>query len=184
MDAQRLYIDSRDRASGTATDFEYQLVNSIPVAKEFVATIDCVLIPVSWYTITQGQLYIAEFNGSAFEKRVVTIPQGYYDALTLSKAVETGLNTDSILLTPYTVSFDTKSGRISIANAWRNNEQLYVYTKEHLVQRSSDSELAQFGLVRGQEPPGAFKELGLVSGSRPYRGARMARHQWGNPPYL
>ena len=42
------------------------------------------------------------------------------------------------------------------------------------MQRSSDSELAQFGLVRGQEPPGAFKQMGIVSGSRPYGGKNGA----------
>ena len=160
MEAQRVYIDSRDRSSGTATYFEYQLANNIVVENECVATLDCVLIPVSWYNVTQGQLYIQEFNGSALERRVVTVQEGYYDAVSLSKAIETALNSGSILLTPYTCTFDTNSGRFSIANNWQNNEQLFVCTREHLVQRASDSELAAYGLAMGPRATGRIQAAG------------------------
>ena len=92
MHFQRLYIDSRDRVSGTATDFTYQLPTNITVPEESIAVLDTVLIPVSWYTVQKDyndRIYIAEYHPASLESyRIVTIEQGYCDIKALAMAVE------------------------------------------------------------------------------------------------
>ena len=56
MQFQRLYIDSRDRVSGTQTEFEYQLSTNVVVQQESLAVLDTVLIPNSWYIIIRYHL--------------------------------------------------------------------------------------------------------------------------------
>ena len=55
MQFQRLYVDSRDRVSGTAEEFEFQLSTNVTVAEESIAVLDSVLIPNSWYTVTNDK---------------------------------------------------------------------------------------------------------------------------------
>ena len=54
MDVIRLYIDSRDRVSGDASEFEYQPSLDVTVEQESIAVLDTVLIPVSWYVVQEG----------------------------------------------------------------------------------------------------------------------------------
>ena len=55
MHFQRLDVDSRDRVSGTPSDFTYQLPNNIVVPEESLAVLDTVLLPVRWYSIAKGE---------------------------------------------------------------------------------------------------------------------------------
>ena len=63
-DVLRLYIDSRDRVSGDASEFVYQSPVQLDVKQESIAVLDTVLIPVSWYVVEEGvnddSLYILE----------------------------------------------------------------------------------------------------------------------------
>ena len=54
MNAIRLYIDSRDRVAGDASEFEYQSNLEVTIVEESVAVLDTVLIPVSWYVVEEG----------------------------------------------------------------------------------------------------------------------------------
>ena len=105
MEAHRLYIDSRDRSSGTATDFEYQLANSIVIEKECTATLDCVLIPNSWYTVSKDRddgIYIREESTGVGYFRVAILRPGYYDANSLATEIARALSQDSVMASPYT----------------------------------------------------------------------------------
>ena len=65
MDTTRLYIDSRDRVSGDASEFEYQPSLDVTVVQESIAVLDTVLIPVSWYVVEEGvsdRIYVTEEN--------------------------------------------------------------------------------------------------------------------------
>ena len=55
MQFQRLYFDSRDRASGDAEEFEYLLATNITVAEESIVVLDTVCIPNSWYTVSKDR---------------------------------------------------------------------------------------------------------------------------------
>ena len=62
-DVMRLYIDSRDRVSGDASEFVHQTPLQLDIKQESIAVLDTVLIPVSWYVVEQGvsdRMYILE----------------------------------------------------------------------------------------------------------------------------
>ena len=103
MQFQRLYIDSRDRVSGTPEDFEYQLATNIVVHEESIATLDTVLIPNSWYTVTKDvndRIYVTEGNSSDLVQRIATIDPGDYDVNSLAAAIAAALTKDSRVISP------------------------------------------------------------------------------------
>ena len=120
---QRLYIDSRDRAAVSNEDFEVSLPKHVNVERESVAVLDTVLVPNSFYTVTQDvddRLYVVE---SSFQQpltyRVVVIAPGYYDVHSFGVAVETALNSDSRkLILPY-IGVDAHSCSVSAVGIQR-----------------------------------------------------------------
>ena len=103
MQFQRLYVDSRDRVSGTAEEFEYQLSTTISVAEESIAVLDTVLIPNSWYTVakdTNDRIYIREQTSGAGAFRIATLAPGYYDVNSLATEIARVLTQGSILASP------------------------------------------------------------------------------------
>ena len=60
---QKIYIDSRSRASGSNESFEFALPYSITIPEESLMIVDKVVIPNSFYTIEQGvndNIYVQE----------------------------------------------------------------------------------------------------------------------------
>ena len=165
MEAHRLYIDSRDRSSGTATDFEYQLANSIAIEKECTATLDCVLIPVSWNTITKDRddgIYIREESAGVFTFRVATLRPGYYDVSSLATEIARALTQDSILASPYTCVYSATLGRYEIGNAWSGSDVLYIFSEAGM-------NVDNWGISRSQLK-GAFRQIGMVQGPTRFAG--------------
>ena len=124
----RLYIDSRDRASGTPEDFAYQLSLDVSVAQESIAVLDTVLIPVSWYVVEEGvndRIYVTEQNFSGAGHRIATIPPGHYgDVYSLAPAIAEALNTGPrLVISPYTVTYDSVLGRFQVGNPWTGAEE-------------------------------------------------------------
>ena len=98
MQFQRLYIDSRDRVSGTAESFEYQLSTNVTVGEESIAVLDSVVIPNSWYTGTKCQndgIYIKEDTAGAGAFRIAILRPGYYDVNSLATEIARALTQDS-----------------------------------------------------------------------------------------
>ena len=98
-DVLRLYIDSRDRVSGDASEFVYQTPVQLDVKQESIAVLDTVLIPVSWYVVEQGvndRIYITESVnpiGSLPSRRIATIAPGHYnDQYEIAEAVQIAMN--------------------------------------------------------------------------------------------
>ena len=160
MEAHRLYIDSRDRSSGTATDFEYQLANSIVIEKECTATLDCVLIPNSWYTVTKDSddgIYIREESAGFGYFRVAILRPGYYDANSLATEIARALTQDSVMASPYTCVYGATLGRYEISNAWTGPEDnLYIWSETGI-------NVKNWGISRSQLH-GAFRQIGMVEG--------------------
>ncbi len=136
MQFQRLYIDSRDRVSGTSEDFEYQVATNILVHEESIATLDTVMIPNSWYTVTKNvndRIYVTESNFSNLVFRIATIAPGYYDVNSLAMAIAAALTKDSIVISPYTCTYNDRLGRYEVSNVWTgNSEQIYITTQQSL----------------------------------------------------
>ena len=55
MSTYRIYVDSRDRQSGTAEDFTYALPYTVNITEKSLANIDAVVIPNSIQTVIAGK---------------------------------------------------------------------------------------------------------------------------------
>ena len=92
MAVHRLYIDSRDRVSGDASDFSYQLSMDVTVMQESIAVLDTVIIPVSWYVVEEDindRIYVIEENFSGVGHRIATISPGHYgDVYVMAAGIE------------------------------------------------------------------------------------------------
>ena len=80
MSTYRIYVDSRDRRSGTPTDFEYELPYSLAIQEKSLANIDVVALPDSIQAVIEGVndiIYIREnSNLDQVWQRQVKIPPG------------------------------------------------------------------------------------------------------------
>ena len=175
MQFQRLYIDSRDRVSGTAESFEYQLPNNIMVGEESIAVLDSVLIPNSWYTVTKGKndgIYIREDSDAVGTYRVAILGPGYYDVNSLATEIARALTQNSVVVSPYTCSYSATLGRYEISNPWTGpQETLYIWTEETI-------DPSDWGLDRSQLK-GAFRQIGMVKGPTVFGGV-----QFGTDPLV
>ena len=91
LGAHRFYIDSRDRVSGDASEFEYQLSLDVTVLQESIAVLDTVLIPVSWYVVEEDvndRIYVTEQNFSGTGHRIATILPGHYGVYAMAAGIQ------------------------------------------------------------------------------------------------
>ena len=121
MSTYRIYVDSRDRRSGSAESFEYALPYSLVVQEKSLANIDVVVIPNSIPTVIEGvndMIYLKEAVEAGGERyRTPTIVPGYYNVDTLRQAIQDALNgVTKILPTEYTVTFNELLGRFQFYN--------------------------------------------------------------------
>ena len=80
---RKLFIDTRDIASGHSTNFQIGLVNNIVVSEQTYTVINKILIPNSWYTITQANnifYYVEHESGISHFRRGFFEPGNYTNA--------------------------------------------------------------------------------------------------------
>ena len=173
MQFQKLYIDSRDRVSGTQTELEYQLSTNVVVQQESIAVLDTVLIPNSWYTVTKNKndrIYIREeINGSAVF-RIATLEEGYYDVLAMATQIAAALTRNSTLVNPYTCVYNTTIGKFEVSNSWSNNAELLYIWSEAALLKSGASPLSNWGVTNRSDLRGAFRQIGMLYGELVYGG--------------
>jgi hypothetical protein len=119
MNPRKLYIDSRKRASGSHSDFDYQLPNPIQVPR-CRCFVDAVHLANVFPTITEHSrfIYIEEITaGNVATKRKVGLTAGIgHDGTTLASEVETQLNNGTTLPASYSCVFTSSTGRLTISN--------------------------------------------------------------------
>ena len=81
MSTYRIYVDSRDRQSGSAEDFTYALPYTLNITEKSLANIDAVCVPNSIQTVIPGindLIYLEETNnlGGSPYYRFPRIPGG------------------------------------------------------------------------------------------------------------
>ena len=59
MSTYRIYVDSRDRQSGTAEDFTYALPYTVNITEKSLANIDAVVIPNNIQTVIPGKTILS-----------------------------------------------------------------------------------------------------------------------------
>ena len=166
-DVMRLYIDSRDRVSGDASEFVYQTPLQLDIKQESIAVLDTVLIPVSWYVVEEGvndRIYVAEQNFSGTGQRIATIPPGHYDDVySMAAAIEEALNAGGrMVIPPYSVTFNRNLARFQVGNPWTETDEACYIASEWTLQYSLDPEIL-WGESRN-DLRGAFRQIGMVSG--------------------
>ena len=80
MSTYRIYVDSRDRQSGTAEDFTYALPYTVNITEKSLANMDAVVIPNSTKTVIAGKSDLIYFrensNLDQVWQRVARLNQG------------------------------------------------------------------------------------------------------------
>ena len=122
----KLYVSSKDRATGTDADFSVALPRPLVVRGKHKVFVDCVVLTNSFYSVRafeNDQIYLRE-NSSDF--RILTLPEGQYNAYSLQLAVEAALNGAGKTLTgSYTVLFSTVTQRLTISNNQAGTFHIY-----------------------------------------------------------
>ena len=135
MSTYRISVDSRDRKSGSPTNFEYALPYSLAIQERSLANIDVVVVPNSIQTVIAGVndiIYIREnSNLDQVWQRTPRIVPGYYNIGTLRQAVEDCLNNGTFLPGQYTVTHNQRIARFEFSNdAQRFGFFFLIYSRE------------------------------------------------------
>jgi hypothetical protein len=135
MAPHKLYIDSRARvnpAGSSHTDFAYQLSRPIEVP-ESRAFVDSVSIPNIFPSIhaNNRHVYIEETVSGTATKRKVALIEGSYNITELAVELAARLSAGSTMPNSYTVTANTPTARLTIANLSANSS-FSIWTADYL----------------------------------------------------
>ena len=132
---RRLYVDSRLRSSGTGSDFTVELPRSFEIPDQTIAFVDSVLVPNVFPTIHENnnRLYSAEREAITLNvtEHIYTLNEGNYTGSQLAQHVQDKINSNSSLNQPYSVSYEEKTGKITISN---NGGNIAIPTRNELIE--------------------------------------------------
>ena len=134
----KLYIDSRRRASGSHSDFDYQLPQPIQVPKSR-CFVDSVHLANVFPTITAHNqfIYVEETTlANASVKRKVALTAGQtFDGNVLATEIALRLNTGtSLTASSYTCTFAPSTGKLTIANSTVSPADFSIWPEDYLKQ--------------------------------------------------
>ena len=115
-----LRIDSRFRTSGTSTDFQYELPESVQLPDGTQAHVSGVSFPYSWNNLQRNvndTLYVIEADDATASawRRVIKLDAGQYTSLTLPALIQNALNAGTNLSPlQYNVSYVSAQGCLQI----------------------------------------------------------------------
>ena len=120
MSTYRIYVDSRDRQSGTAEDFTYALPYTLNVTEKSLANIDAVVIPNSIQTVIAGKndlIYFRENNQlDKVYQKIARLNPGYYNIDTLGTEIARAMTEVSFFPRAYEVTYNSRLGRYQFTN--------------------------------------------------------------------
>jgi len=112
----KLYVSSAHRAAGSHdADFSISFPRPIVIRGKQKAFVDAVVLSNSFWTIRSfenDQLYVRE-NASAY--RILTIPEGQYNAYTLRDAVKAILTANKTIAGDYNVIYNDLTNRLELS---------------------------------------------------------------------
>ena len=168
MSTYRIYVDSRDRQSGSAEDFTYALPYTLNITEKSLANIDAVVIPNNIQTVVAGKNDLIYFRENSPADNVyqclARLSPGYYEIESLATEIARGMNEVTNLPEVYEVTYNSKLGRYEFVNsstAFGFGTLIYTkQTQEIGAKNNIDS------IPRIQENGnGAWRLLGLMSGA-------------------
>ena len=164
----RLYVDSRTRVFGTASNFAIELPEDIVVREESYAIVDRIAIPHSWYLISErnNRFYVLEDIDRTRLYRTLFLEPGNYDIDLLNAELQRLMNSGRLVANPYTVSYNTSLKRIQVTNDWQAGEYCYVPTERSLIDFGN---LALWE-VDTTDLRGVFAQIGMLTGPTVFGG--------------
>jgi hypothetical protein len=130
-----IFIDSKDKTSGSTENFEIKLEKKID--RVLSVEIVSVEIPYSFYTINSSN-NIFKFTDNTPTIYTVTITPGNYDAITFASTLQTAMN---LLMAGFTVSYSITTYKLSFSNASQFNILYSTSTIAEPIGLTADSTL-------------------------------------------
>ena len=171
MSTYRIYVDSRDRQSGTAEDFTYALPYTVNITEKSLANIDAVVIPNSIQTVIPGVndiIYFRENSSENVWQRIARLNPGYYNIESLATEIARAMTAVSFMPpvgenAGYNVHYNAQLGRYEFNNpAQRFGFFFLIYSKEtqEIGAKNNISTIPRI-IENGN---GAWRLLGLMTG--------------------
>ena len=168
----KLYVSSKSRATGTDSDFTIALPRPLVIRGKHKAYVDSVVLANSFYSIRafeNDQIYIRE---GASHFRILTLPEGQYNATTLQTALQTLLRTGTTQTGNYVVAFDGGTNRYSISLDQPGT--FFIYSGELLKEDVTAWNTSAFAAggpliatLRSSDSVTGFVGSAILSGSQP-----------------
>ena len=138
----KLYVDSRFRqdTGGGNSDSEFSIELPHPLNVKGTAFVDVVCLANSFYTIRAGEndrLHVGEIVSLVTVYRIVEIPEGQYNALSLATALQTVLNTNRAITGQYAVDYDVPTNKLVIQNL-DTSSLFQIYPTAYLKENAAD----------------------------------------------
>jgi len=121
---RKVHIDSRFRATGSHSDFTYELAEPFDCPDGTICYMDNAVIPMSWDSVGEHNkyLYLAERDRTnlpyVYHVRRLELSKQFYSGITLRKAIEDQLNANvpSPITNNYAVAYDSSSNTLTISH--------------------------------------------------------------------
>ena len=134
----KIYVDSRNRVSGSNEDFVWQIPDSVDL-EDSMAYIDCVVVPHTTWSIREGHNDVLRFVESIVASpgataqifpRQVVLPAGTYNLISLGTAVQNSIRSVSGIpsaATVVSVEGDIATSRLKITVTDPNLSHISIY---------------------------------------------------------
>ena len=168
MGIRKLYVDSRRKISGSHSDFDYQLPNTIqvPPCRCFV---DAVHIANIFPTITEHSkfIYISEraTNNAITYRKVELTANKSFDGPSLAVEAAAKLNVGTTLTaSSYSCTFDATTGRLTIANSTAAPSTFTIWPADYLKKATWNPGNATPGAGAYIEGDDCYDVIGFAGG--------------------
>ena len=172
MSTYRIYVDSRDRQSGTAEDFTYALPYTVNITEKSLANIDAVVIPNSIQTVIPGKNDLIYFRENSqldqSYQKIARLNPGYYNIESLATEIARAMTEVSFMpgVGPnpgYAVNYNSRLGRYEFGNpAQRFGFFFLIYSKETQEIGAANNISTVPRIIENGN--GAWRLLGLMTG--------------------
>jgi len=145
---RKVHIDSRFRATGSHSDFTYELAEPFDCPDGTICYMDNAVIPMSWDSVGEHNkyLYLAERDRTnlpyVYHVRRLELSKQFYSGITLRKAIEDQLNANvpSPITNNYAVAYDSSSNTLTISHPGPDppNSDFYLLTDDDLKYYNSN----------------------------------------------
>jgi hypothetical protein len=145
---RKVHIDSRFRATGSHSDFTFELAEPFDCPDGTICYMDNAVIPMSWDSVGEHNkyLYLAERDRTnlpyVYHVRRLELSKQFYSGITLRKAIEDQLNANvpSPITNNYAVAYDSSSNALTISHPGPDppNSDFYLLTDDDLKYYNSN----------------------------------------------